>query len=566
MAYEGVCFELSVNCPRCEKAIALNRVAGSVLCDSCRNVLELPVSFWRSVVGDAIAESLAMAPDEGRSTTMIGCGIGVTLHGLYGRQAPRCGNPACKRPIPGDVVRRGIESGLVEHVCPSCGSKVAMRIPPEWFAGIHPHLRLIAGESSTGDQASGTEGSEGIPFHCYHCGGSLSLDPENRTVECTYCGNQVTVPDEIWVRVNPAPEKHRWFAVLDIGDSKGALPGDTDSFCGMATAPDGQLIALYHADDDGEAGHPCRILRADGEGLLRWLQDGVEFGDGSTLLLSAADGSVCIHDDDGRLLRFIDLETGEPVGTVESSENDEDESRMHLDYCDIACDVDGTILHHRDGRALRRFDRRGVRLDLWPGHGGGGFLKNLLRSASGGFESPAFESLGNQPSSLPSDIILRMGWDGRLHIMSENGRNLATYDRDGVLLRNTRLDTEGMVGEVHDFGVDRSGRVFVLFEHSRTCRDTNYPHLGRILPGGGFENWAGPLSEIHRVFLGEYSRHLAVAPDGHCFVAYDFTDMRRISPDGEIVWRSPGTAGNEESQLEDLEQNMKGKRLVGDRS
>lgn len=571
MAYDGVCFELSLNCPHCEKSIALNRVSESVLCDGCRRVIELPVAFWQSVLVREIAGSLVRPDDEGSSATSIGCGIGVTVQELCGHQMPWCRNPRCKRDFSEEELRAGIEDGLTLLECPDCGETTGMRVTPSWFEKIHPLARLLVGEAGTGDKAVRIEGSEGIPFHCYHCGSSLGLDPNHRSVKCSYCSNQVTVPDEIWVRINPPSEKRRWFVVLDVGGSAGVMPGDTDSFCAVASSPEGELVSLYHAEEAGEAGHPCRIIRTYGNGLLRWLQDGVEFDSSSRLLLSPGDGSLCIYDDSDRFLRFIDVRTGEPVCTVESAPDDEDESAMYLDYCEIACDIDGSILHHRDDGDLRRFDRKGTRLPLWPESGGkvegGGFLKSILKRAAPLIENttPEFEALADRPARLPSGIRIRIGWDGRLYVMSEDADRLAVLDHDGRLVSNIELATGGVIGELHDFGADCDGRVYLLFDHSEPFRDTTYPHLGRIVPGGTFEIWAGPRSNRKGSFIGEYAGYLAVAPDGCCFVSYDFSDMRKLSPGGEVVWRSPGTLQNEADQLEDLKENMKGKKKVRDR-
>ena len=310
MSYEGVCIELSVDCPHCGKPIAINRVAESVLCDGCRKVLDLPPPFWQSVMGSEITRSLSLAEGEGQTSTMIGCTIGATVQMLYGHHAPRCGNPECRRDFTEEELRAGIENVGTGFECPKCGTVASMRVPPEWFQQVHPLACLLVGEVETGDRATRLEGSEGIPFHCYHCGGSLPLDPERRKAACTYCGNEVTVPDDIWVRLNPVSEKKRWFVVLDVGRSHGILPGETDSFCAIASAPDGELIGMYHAEDAGEAGHPCRLIRADAGGLLRWIQDGVEFDGNASLLLSPGDGCVCIFDDSDHFLRFVDSATG----------------------------------------------------------------------------------------------------------------------------------------------------------------------------------------------------------------------------------------------------------------
>jgi DNA-directed RNA polymerase subunit RPC12/RpoP len=566
MGLEGVCFELSVSCPKCGQPVAVNRLAERVACSGCGRSIGLPAAFWNSVMEDAIPESLRMDADEGVNATMIGCGAGLNAQVMYGHQAARCPSPSCKKHFPGEDLAACIGSGGGTLRCGSCGESSMARVPPGWFDSIHPMARLVVGEAR-GDGGEDGGASEAIPFHCYHCGASLSLDGASRTVKCRYCDNPLTVPDEIWARISPVSVKRRWYLVMETGRGAGLLPGSVDTFTAVAATRGGEMVAIYHADEDGDAGHPCRILRSDRQGVLRWIQEGVEFDGYAKLLISPGDGLVCIFDDESRFLRFVDADTGEPVCTVgPTGDRDEDESVMVLSSCQVVCATDGSILHYREGRDLRRFDRAGTRLPLWPGSKSGGFLKGLLKSAGGGnWGAPEFGALSGRPARLPAQTQLRIGWNGLLYVLSEDCSSMAVLDGEGRLVSNAPTGMQGTVEELHDFGIDSEGVVHILFEHSLALRDTNYPHLGRIHPDGRYELAAGPHSTNPDVFLGEYSDRLAVSPDGHCLVCSDFSDMRRISPSGEVVWRSPGTAGNEADQLEDLERNRRGKKLSDDR-
>lgn len=113
--------------------------------------------------------------------------------------------------------------------------------------------------------------------------------------------------------------------------------------------------------------------------------------------------------------------------------------------------------------------------------------------------------------------------------------------------------------------MDREGVVYILFEHKKELRDTRYSHLGRISTGGTFEIWMGPEAVQNQSFIGEHSRSIAVAADGHIYVGNGFKPLRKISPHGKVIWRSPGTAKSDESELEELAQNRKGKKTVEDR-
>lgn len=554
MALRGVCFEIATKCPSCSAPIALNGASEGVLCDSCRKVVSIPVDVWQSMLGDCVSEALSMEEDDGRNSTMI-LSQGFTVDMLYGRQFPRCGNDNCKTTFPEEAVRAGIDNGRTELKCEKCGHVSAMRKPPPWFSDVHSMVCLLVREQHAPISGRGKEkGGQAIPVHCYHCGGSLELDGKERKVQCPYCKQHMVIPDEIWARLHPAQEKSRWYAVVDAGGAAGVIPAETDDFLGIAACRDSaDFFALYHASDEGEAGHPCRIVRSDKDGRLKWIQDGVEFSDYTMIVRGAGDGNLWIADQEGHFLRLIDGQSGEPIRTIETSAEADDPNQISLEDGQLSVDLDGSLLHS-SALGLRRFDTAGKRIPAWRG-------ENKLRDAD---EYIPFEDLKSESRALPEDALIRIGWDGRLYALEQNAQRLACFEADGTLRSVT--DVGGLpTDEVDDFGVDANGIVYAIFEHSESIGDTNYPHLGRRKPGKNFEVWLGPQGEQDQSFVGEYSDQLAVFPDGSVMIGAGFDDMRRFAADGELLWRSPGAMAAERSQLEDLKKNRKGKKRAKDR-
>lgn len=556
MALRGVCFEIATKCPSCSEPLALNGANESVLCASCQKVVSVPPEIWQSILGDSISEALGMGEDDGRNSTMI-LAQGFTVQMLYGRQFPRCSNDSCKTSYPEEALRAGIDDGRTELKCSRCGQVDTMRKPPPWFGDVHTMVALLVREQVVSASGKGkATGAQAIPVHCYHCGGSLDLDGKERKVQCPYCKQYMVIPDEIWARMHPAQEKARWYAVVDAGGAAGVIPAETDDFTGIAAcAAEHEFFAIYHASDEGDAGHPCRIVRCDRDGRLKWLQDGVEFSDypDTNIVRGAGDGNLWIADAENHFLRLIDGDSGEPIRTIETSTDSEDAERIDLEDGAITADLDGTLLH-AGSLGLRRFDSQGKLVPTWKPDG-------KIKAGDGYVD---FADLKDETRGLPEDAMLCVGWDGLLYVIDAAAQMLAIYERNGKL--RSVADVGGLpIEDLNDIGIDNQGVIYALFDNSEALGDTNYPHLGRCKPGKRFELWLGPQGEKDKVFLGEYSDRLAVFPDGVTMVGNGFDDLRRISADGEIIWRSPGTRAAEKSQLEDLAKKRKGKKKAKDR-
>ncbi|MBY9000668.1 MAG: hypothetical protein KGD64_07125 [Candidatus Heimdallarchaeota archaeon] len=67
------------------------------------------------------------------------------------------------------------------------------------------------------DKLKGSEPaiSGGIALTCPKCAGALIIDGKDRLVPCKYCGVNVYLPDDLWLRLHPVEVKSRWYLVYD---------------------------------------------------------------------------------------------------------------------------------------------------------------------------------------------------------------------------------------------------------------------------------------------------------------------------------------------------------------
>lgn len=558
MPLASVMYAFSADCPKCRQPVPLNGASEAVLCGSCQTPMQTPPELWRTILGEATGVSLGMAEGDGQNTTMMLSNWAITVKGTYGRLGARC-EPDCKTPHPSEALEELLAKGGGDLHCGACGKKASVRPAPSWFREmVHPTAVGLVAESMATGQLTRAD-PEAVRFHCYHCGGAMPLDGSARALPCTYCHTEVMVPDDIWVRLHPAATVDRWFALLDLGDTVGVVPEDCYEFCDLTVEANGNIVLAYHADDDGDAGHPCRVVLANRSGLLLWQQDGVEFSDYTTLFVAPGTGHIVLVDKEGGFVRFLDAANGDPIRTLAKPAED---SRMAADVYEhdgVAVDWDGSLVVRKywpdtRERALRRFGPDGARLPLWPG------LPTLAKEGGG---HPSFARLADRPVVLPDDALFGFGWDGAFYVLEEEGTSYARFGRDGVLQHKGDTAIQN-VKEVRAFDVSSDGVLHVLFEHSVELGDSRYAHVARVHADGRSGLWLGPHVEGSPL-LGPYDDRLEVMPDGTAYLGNALDSLRIVGPDGQVVWKSNATARHEEWLAEELDKARKGKRSAADR-
>lgn len=555
MSFTSIAIEISTACTRCRAPLPLNGASESVLCDKCQTPNETTADLWSSVLGEAVDTALALAKDEGKTSTILTAGRTISL--MVGHQDARC--TSCKAPFDPDAFERGAASGKL--FCTSCGKQAAVRRAPDWMRSIHPAASFLVGETMAATVARGVDPKD-LRFHCYHCGAPLPLDGSARSVSCAHCRASVMVPDDIWLRLHPARVVDRWYLVLalDLTNAKGTLPEDVDEFCDVCTEPGGNVIIAYLANERGYAGHASRIALLQPSGALAWIQDGIEFSDEARLVTSPADGTCLLVDKENKFARVIDPRTGDPLRTFGPLEGDDGPSTpMNVDDVrSIAIDWDGSYIVSRDwsdfADGIRRFAPDGRRVPTWPGmHLGEGEKGERI-------EWPKWPR--KHPVRPPLDARVVVGWDGAVYFGDEHG--VAKYTREGMLVGVVTFP-EKLIYDFAGFTVARDGTITILGDHGEEIGDSHWPHLYRVSPSGHFAVAAGPaVSEAP--FLGRYADRIKGAPDGMLVIAGDVDDLRVLAADGRVLWMTNATRRSDESSIKRLAEARRGKKHVADRA
>ncbi len=196
--------ECSINCPKCDSPVMLNGPLEKAHCERCQSDTDVPHEYWKDILENILEEvKNELKEGEGSNSNIFGM-FKTTL--LYGRLKPRC--EECKTYF---EVNEGLSEAYV-HKCSECGCSIEISPCPSWLKKIHPAIKLLVNadlKSSSGKEPPAISGP--IVFSCPKCGGALTIDGMDRLVPCEYCGVNVYLPDDLWLRLHPAKTKERWF-------------------------------------------------------------------------------------------------------------------------------------------------------------------------------------------------------------------------------------------------------------------------------------------------------------------------------------------------------------------
>jgi hypothetical protein len=196
--------EIGIKCPKCDGPVPLNGPWQVAHCDSCQNDIDIPADYWPDILADILEDiKTDLAEGEGRNSTIFGT-FHTTL--LYGELHARC--ESCKtefEPNP-DLTE------AYTHYCGNCGLAIEVTPSPDWLKNAYPDAVLFTDatlQSKAGDETSAVSGP--VAFTCPQCGGALMVDGKERLLPCQFCGVNVYLPDDLWLRLHPAKTKDRWF-------------------------------------------------------------------------------------------------------------------------------------------------------------------------------------------------------------------------------------------------------------------------------------------------------------------------------------------------------------------
>lgn len=199
--------EITIRCPHCDSPVHVDGPYTEILCGNCQSTVEFPPDVWTDMLEDVSSEVPGLEPNEGSHSTIFGH-FHMTL--MTGRQNPRCRK--CRRDF--DMEKEYHGQDLL--VCPDCGDESPVFPAPDWLKEAIHGSTLVVGAWPVGSPLEGEKGLSGpVAFACPKCAGSLMIDGTDRLVKCDYCGTNVYLPDDLWLRLHPAKKKGRWYIGLD---------------------------------------------------------------------------------------------------------------------------------------------------------------------------------------------------------------------------------------------------------------------------------------------------------------------------------------------------------------
>jgi hypothetical protein len=206
------CVRLTIfrTCEACSSEYPINALASEVHCVRCGEVEAASPAFWSAVLRPAIAKARQAGADVREVIE------GDRVHGklrVEARGIPcLCNKCSALVPWEGFTAARqtALTKGSATLFCGECGEGYAVRPPPQWALGVVPDLSLLVGEIARSTIAE----SKPVVFACPSCSASLQVDGTKRIVRCRFCESDVYLPDELWLHMNPAAKRARWWMVL----------------------------------------------------------------------------------------------------------------------------------------------------------------------------------------------------------------------------------------------------------------------------------------------------------------------------------------------------------------
>jgi hypothetical protein len=263
----------------------------------------------------------------------------------------------------------------------------------------------------------------------------------------------------------------------------------------------------------------------------------------------------------------------------------------------VALAPDGTLVVLRNGPAdaepvFTRYTREGRPLPMWPEPpqaeageqteaphaeaasasvgGAGGFFRRLFgggrpEPAPAAPEPPAVEpadwdALPDRLLVPPRDVAFTFSPGGDLILVSRKRDRLAHYDPDGRLIEAHRL--EGLPEEVNDWGsigADELENVYLAYLPDQYWESGGGLHLLRVPLGGQPELYRGWHVDPDCP-LGDADAQMKVRADGSLYLGDELDNLRVVSPEGRLVFRTPATVELDAIDCQRYRQHNRKKR------
>ncbi len=536
MAIRSVWLEFNLQCRSCGETLPVNCAAESILCIKCGAHTPTPEYLWAYLVTASLVKATGLEP--GKESWAKGLHASIGSYGMtYGRSDPKCRECGAAWKI--DDLRAIASGGAAKFTCGSCNKIATVRKPPEWFSRVVPDPVLLVGETAT----AGTvfKGETSVSIHCYHCGGGLQLDGSSRTVKCTFCGNDLLVPDDVWLRLHPVMTAHPWYIMVEMGDAVALIPDDISEVTDIALLPDGDAVLLFDSHEGA-----C-IGRTDQKGRFKWLIENLTITSDARLFYVGGAGLLWVVASNEEEVLSFDASTGDLAGDIRN-EGQADTISV-LAHVGAVALSDNTLVVFRGmppdfPYRLRRYDSEGKSIPMWKG------IED--RDLPGPGERPDWGAMPDRPLYPPDDALLEPGPEGTLYFIHKEKCIVSRYDPSGTHLGTVQAK-QNAITQIHDCGVADDGTVFVVFEHKKMIGDDTWDHVGRMAPDGSFEILVGPHAPVHNFSIGTYGHKLSVTgPGSFLLCGTDFNELWAMQRDGSVIWKTPGTRVHDEDRADEL--------------
>ncbi|MBD3191768.1 MAG: hypothetical protein GF308_14060 [Candidatus Heimdallarchaeota archaeon] len=201
--------QLNINCPKCESIIVINGPSDYAHCNACQKDTSLKPAFWKDLLYDVL-ESVVTDLKVGEDVTWTSLGRFYRKI-TFTKVQPFCHE--CRKTLALSKVNPKKESNIK---CSKCGADNKISPVPPPLKRIFPAIDyFVNAQVLSKEELLEPAISGGVGITCPKCGGSLIIDGTERLVLCEYCGLNVYLSDDLWLRLHPVLVKSEWFIVYD---------------------------------------------------------------------------------------------------------------------------------------------------------------------------------------------------------------------------------------------------------------------------------------------------------------------------------------------------------------
>jgi len=527
----GIALEIQTTCTQCEEALNVNALVPAITCEVCGAVNSYPVELWQSILKDVMEEVLKMKKDEETEETTFTRGK-RELDITYGRQNPR--DPKTETALDISTLVAAVDAG---YVFANEGQRISVRKVPAEYQAFLPNVTVVVGEEEKllpryTTPAAAPRCERSVTLHCYNCGNPLIADGSEPEITCDKCHARTTVPDELWEKLHPTQDPHRWYLLFD--ESKEPL------FNTEGQAVEWDDVADLIIDENGFLYLTCQVGDSESVSVVsftpelgvRWVQSEIKMpleddDDHPARLALVSENRLLLHGGGRGTMYFLSRNDGR-VMTKHKFEKSDKKLPPRLApkmWTSAFQDLDGTWLAYYGTSDIDandilngpvRFTLNGEELPVCrlSEKGKIGLFFRIFKKMAG-LSAVAFVDVGDLPYRIfDPEVYIQLAGDGTYFFVSYD--RLARFARDGKKIYFCKVP-EG--DNLSRLGVDGEGGAYFISGEK----------LWRISPDG---KQTETLSELTRRggCLGE-EKLVARAKDGTLYLFGESTRVRILNHD-----------------------------------